>query len=84
MDIDMFVNSNPANVNMEPRWNELIAQGADEDTLMWETLPIEFSANMPAENTANHDADSSPVIVYMQDGVMVGWYDCENLVGYRA
>lgn len=81
MDVDAFVNGNPSNVNMEPRWNELIAQSMDEDELMWETLPAEFSAAMP-NVTANDDA--SPVIVYTQDGVMVGWYDCENMVGYRA
>jgi hypothetical protein len=82
MDIDAFVNGNAANVDLQARFDQLVEQqGMDGDAAMFGVLPGEFRFGLaPAEELE----DAFPVLVYHRGGQLVGWYDCENLVGYVA
>ena len=79
-DLDQFVNGNAANVDMQARFDELVEQqGMDGDDAMFDVLPREFAFGLEPVSV---NEDASPVLVFERDGRPMGWYDCENLVGY--
>lgn len=70
-DIDVFVNTNKANVEFD---GDLFDN--DEDK-MQKQFESDFKFNKVNE-------DAAPVLVYELRGKAVGWYDTEMLVGYKS
>lgn len=79
INVDCFVNSNPPNMNLQHRFDEIFTPQAFGDAIMFDVLPREFSQGLDAEEMD----DAFPVLVWHQAGQPVAWYDCETFAGFR-